>query len=54
MNCWEQTYRKNSNVVQAKVPNKTSFGPEETEDLVLKALQKDRKMKQVQREGLTN
>ena len=40
--------------MESKQPNATSFGPEETEDLVLRAIAKDRKMKQGQREELTN
>ena len=41
--CNDQAQRKDSSVHEAKVPVKTSFGPEETEDIVLRALQKDRK-----------
>ena len=46
--------RKNADMSHAKAPGATSFGPEETEQVILQAMTKDRKMKQGQRQELTN
>ena len=42
----QNAVRKEASAVEAKRPNATSFGPEETEEIVMRALHKDRKMKQ--------
>lgn len=46
--------RKQADFTESKVAMPTSFGPEETDHIVLSAIQKDRKMKQGQRLELTN